>query len=137
MSYYEKWELEPRWDGAKSFYKKAYVVDYGDEYVLYSYDTNIASVNKQTNKISFSEYWDYSQTTLRHLKEFLRQYADKFWNIEDIREYQQYEKEGFKKRKNQIKRELNEEFEGVFNKDELKAILENELKYEGFKNFKI
>lgn len=67
--------LEPKYDGAKSFYKKAYVTLGGGEIKLYSYNTLIATYNPNTEELSFTGYWDYSQTTLRHLKDFLGQYT--------------------------------------------------------------
>lgn len=70
----QRW-LEPRYDGAQSFYKKAYVKLGGGEIKLYSYDTLIVTYNPNTEELSFTRYWDYSQTTLRHLKDFLGQYT--------------------------------------------------------------
>ena len=62
--------LEPRYNGRKSFYKKAKVVtkDNGDE-ELYSYGTHVGGVRsgKPYSKGKFS------QTTSRHQKEFFKQ----------------------------------------------------------------
>lgn len=79
-------ELEPKFDGHKSFYGKAVVNEMnhvilatgecvGDAtHVLKSYGTTIAEVGAD-RRVRISGYADYSRTTLRHLREFLRQYA--------------------------------------------------------------
>lgn len=63
-------ELEPKFDKRKSFYGKAYVryYDNGDS-VLLSYGTPVADV--KNNKPSVRMI--HSQTTLRHIKEYLKQ----------------------------------------------------------------
>ena len=63
--------LEPRYDGRKSFYGKALVDIQGDTKTLYSYDTKVAEV--RGGKATLFYDWDYSNTTLRHVKEFLKQ----------------------------------------------------------------
>ena len=68
-------ELSPQYDSRKSFYGKAKVVvkDNGD-YVLYSYDTPVATV-RNGKRVPEEEY-KASQTTGRHIKEFYRQFED-------------------------------------------------------------
>ena len=44
------------------------------EVVLYSYLTKIAVFNTNTGKLTLTNYWDYSITTLKHLKIFLKKY---------------------------------------------------------------
>lgn len=68
-------ELSPQYDSRKSFYGKAKVVvkDNGD-YVLYSYDTPVATV-RNGKRVPEEEY-KASQTTNRHIKEFYRQFED-------------------------------------------------------------
>jgi hypothetical protein len=71
-------ELIPKFDGAQSFYRKAFCrkeyEDGREVTALYSYDVRIATIDCRTQKIriAFDERWD-SQTTLRHIKEFIRQ----------------------------------------------------------------
>jgi len=64
-------ELEPVHDRAKSFYKKAVVKSDGDKRILQSYGTNVAEYDLNTGKAKV--YGTYSSTTLRHIKEFLKQ----------------------------------------------------------------
>lgn len=79
--------LEPRFDRAVSFYKKAYYkrMSNGD-LLFYSYDTLICFI--KGTKVYFTYAWDYSATTLRHVKEFLSQFTDlKRPSKDDIRKY--------------------------------------------------
>lgn len=71
------WALEPRYDARKSFYGKAEVEQSGLAYTLYSYGTKVARVYREagTDRYHIEIYGFYSATTLRHIKEFLRQYA--------------------------------------------------------------
>lgn len=68
-------ELSPQYDSRKSFYGKAKVVqkENGD-YVLYSYNTPVATV-RNGKRVPEEEY-KASQTTNRHIKEFYRQFED-------------------------------------------------------------
>ena len=73
-------KLEPDFDGRKSFYGKAYVDDRGNIKVLYSYETPVAMIKdgevvlgKATNRGYPYSVWKYSPTTIRHVKEFLKQ----------------------------------------------------------------
>lgn len=63
--------LEPRYDSRKSFYGKAQVDtgDKGDKNKLYSYDTLVAEIKDGKPVV----YGTYSQTTLRHIKDWLKQ----------------------------------------------------------------
>lgn len=72
-------ELQPRYDNAKSFYKKATVIVNGNESVLMSYSTRVACI---TSGMTHEEdmlvvFGTYSATTLRHIKEFAKQYGFK------------------------------------------------------------
>lgn len=62
-------ELQARYDGRKSFYKKAMVESNGNDLKLYSYNTLVAEF--KDNKPIIHGF--YSMTTLRHQKEFLKQ----------------------------------------------------------------
>lgn len=64
-------ELCPYYDSAKSFYGKAKVIEIENDVFLMSYDTIVAFFNRDT-KIA-KVVGTYSATTLRHIKEFLKQ----------------------------------------------------------------
>lgn len=92
MAYHGTFELQPLYDGHKSFYGKAFVerwdTEIGMRYVLKSYGTVVA-------KVTPISAWDAKQevfrvevgmkylsaTTLRHVKEFLAQTDDVFKGI--------------------------------------------------------
>ena len=67
-----RYELQAIYDSRKSFYRKAFVeCDNGKKY-LYSYDTKVAYIDE--NGVPHLLYnYDYSATTLRHVKEFILQ----------------------------------------------------------------
>ena len=63
------YELEARYDSRKSFYGKAMVQDG----VLYSYGTPVVERLGGSEGVRLLPAWDTSATTLRHVKEYLRQ----------------------------------------------------------------
>ena len=66
------YELAPRYDSRKSFYKKALVIelDNGTKQ-LQSYDTIVGEIKNG----EYFQLWDgKSQTTTRHIKEFKKQF---------------------------------------------------------------
>lgn len=64
--------LEPEYDSAKSFYKKARVITDGVNSILYSYSTKVCEIRPtEQNKVNILGF--YSQTTTRHIKDFLYQ----------------------------------------------------------------
>lgn len=83
-------ELKTIFDRAKSFYKKAYVKTIEDDdrhgattfYQLFSYNTLVCTITliednfTQTARsyYTLNEFSFYSQTTGRHVKEFIKQY---------------------------------------------------------------
>ena len=70
MSFESMYELTPQWDHCRSFYGKAHVlVEASGKLTLRSYSTNVAVVEKDEARV----FGTYSATTLRHIKEFLRQ----------------------------------------------------------------
>lgn len=92
MSYHGTFELQPLYDGCKSFYGKAFVERWGTEngtqLVLKSYDTKVAQVTPITSIGAYPAIYDVavnmnvlSATTLRHVKEFLAQTDDVFRGI--------------------------------------------------------
>ena len=64
-------ELCPYYDSAKSFYGKAKVIEIENDVFLMSYDTIVAFFNRDTKIAKVVN--TYSATTLRHIKEFLKQ----------------------------------------------------------------
>lgn len=64
-------ELLPYYDSAKSFYGKAKVIEIENDVFLISYDTIVAFFNRDAKVAQV--YGTYSVTTLRHIKEFLKQ----------------------------------------------------------------
>ena len=67
--------LEPEYDARKSFYGKAFIEQTPTGPELYSYGTRVAKI--EDGKVVLFRLWNSSQTTLRHVKEFLRQYGFK------------------------------------------------------------
>lgn len=65
-------KLEPRFDGRKSFYGKATEIYYDDGKIeLQSYSTIVAYIKDDKAVVNG---W-YSQTTGRHIKDFLKQHG--------------------------------------------------------------
>ena len=65
--------LESIFDSRKDFYGKAKKEEKKEVIALYSYDTKVATLNTKTNTLNLLEYSTCSQTTLRHVREFLLQ----------------------------------------------------------------
>lgn len=69
------YELAARYDARKSFGGKALVefetVDGVEHKTLISYGHEV--VRKRGDNVSLTDKWDFSSTTLRHVKEFLLQ----------------------------------------------------------------
>ena len=83
------YELNPVHDSVLSFYRKAMVTIYDDDSAcLFSYGTKAAIIDadKTPHILNMS-----SATTLRHVKEFLKQYGFKAENKKQI--YKDYAKE--------------------------------------------
>lgn len=64
-------ELCPYYDSAQSFYGKAKVFEIENDVFLMSYDTIVAFFNRDVRTVGVVD--TYSATTLRHIKEFLKQ----------------------------------------------------------------
>lgn len=88
----EKYTLEPRYDSRKSFYGKAIVskefVGTGYVITLRSYTTDVAEIflNGNGDYAKATVHGTYSPTTLRHIKEFLKQYGYKAETKKQIEE---------------------------------------------------
>lgn len=80
-------KLEPEYDSRKSFYGKANVVikDDGTE-ILYSYHTPVCAIKDGKATLLRKGYlgWSSSPTTLRHVKEFLKQHGLKSGSVNDL-----------------------------------------------------
>lgn len=61
--------IQPRFDSRKSFYGKARTYEENGNKVLISYSTKVAEIKDGKPIV----YGTYSSTTLRHIKEFLKQ----------------------------------------------------------------
>lgn len=61
--------LNPVYENVKSYYDKAIIDVDGEISKLYSYGTLVAEINDRQVRV----FGLYSQTTLRHIKEFLKQ----------------------------------------------------------------
>ena len=79
------YELSPEYDSAKSFYGKAKVLDHGVQKLLHSYDTHVATI--ANGGVILMDAWEDSATTLRHVKEFLKQNGFDAPNKAYIREH--------------------------------------------------
>ena len=66
-------DLEPVYSNVKSFYGKARIIRENEVIKLLSYNTVIAEI--KDNKVHINGF--YSQTSTRHLREFLQQYGFK------------------------------------------------------------
>lgn len=75
-------ELQAIYDGRKSFYGKAHLIESDEKVELQSYDTIVATYHKNENKFVLHD--KYSQTTTRHQKEFASQLGIKFKNTKEL-----------------------------------------------------
>ena len=77
-------ELTPKFDSRKSFYGKAKISFEGDRRLLLSYGTPVAFIEPDRPPVML-DGWDSTQTTLRHVKEFLKQNDLKAESLEQMR----------------------------------------------------
>lgn len=76
-------KFEPIYANEKSFYGKAQVVENGSITELYSYGTLVATYNSVDNIVKVVD--TFSNTTVRHIKEFIRQTTGQVASLSDIR----------------------------------------------------
>lgn len=77
----QQYDLRTEWDSRKSFYGKAWVRNNDGVLELISYTTRVACIYAdKTARV----YGTYSNTTLRHIKEFLKQNGFKADNSKQI-----------------------------------------------------
>lgn len=69
MTVHNIYELDARYDSRQSFYGKARIIDTDEGLKLQSYDTIVAEIKHGKATV----FGTYSPTTLRHIKEFLKQ----------------------------------------------------------------
>ena len=68
------YDLDTQFDSRKSFYNKAKVdVKRDGTQVLYSYNTPVCRISADDHRVTLFPKWNKSPTTLRHIKEFLKQ----------------------------------------------------------------
>ena len=77
--------LEPRYTNVKSFYGEAIVTVTPQKKTLTSYDTEVCVLDEENNIV---EIGYYSQTTNRHINEFLQQNGHKKMTKKEIEEYE-------------------------------------------------
>ena len=86
-------ELKCVYDHAQSFYKKAYYKKIkmltGEGLALYSYNTLVCIICD--NYYILNEYSFYSNTTARHVKEFLKQFLE-HTQVKSFLEHNNYSK---------------------------------------------
>lgn len=97
-------ELKPKYDNRKSFYGKATTRKEGNKLILKSYNTDVAFIvginedrntNTNNDKLKAIVNGLYSNTTTRHIKEFLKQNGFKAETSKDIlKEYGDKQKIG-------------------------------------------
>jgi hypothetical protein len=104
--------LSPQYDSRKSFYNKAHVVDDNDgNSTLYSYNTPVCRITD--GKVELLPKWDYSATTLRHVKDFLQQNGFEAGSKAQIaKKYSVVEESSV--RTMRTGRSLNEDFDGGY-----------------------
>lgn len=74
--------LSAVYDSAQSFYHKARVLHLcNGGFILRSYDTDVAYYDSETKTFYLGSKWDYSPTTLRHVKEFIYQHVYRFLGL--------------------------------------------------------
>ena len=85
-------ELTPRFDSRQSFYNKAHVVTHEDgTKVLWSYNTPVVRINPDgevtllRDRVGYQVLsWSTSPTTLRHVKEFLKQEGKEIGSLHEL-----------------------------------------------------
>jgi translation initiation factor 1 (eIF-1/SUI1) len=84
----QTYELSTNYDSRQSFYGKATVEVQGDVMRLISYTTIVATITKEVKAtgdvLTAKVFGTYSATTLRHIKEFLKQNGFKAENSKQI-----------------------------------------------------
>ena len=116
--------LEPQYDSRKSFYGKAQVeVDKDGNQVLYSYSTPVVKIKKggkEPADVELLDKWNCSPTTLRHVKDFLKQNGFKADSSSQIgKDYAMMMESRKQKKKCCESKELSEDSFDISNKDDV------------------
>lgn len=83
-----EYELRPIYDSRKSFYRKAIVKTETNKIKLQSYNTIVAEIiYPETGNKKAVVHGTYSNTALRHIKEFLKQNGFEADTINEVRKY--------------------------------------------------
>ena len=77
-------ELTPKFDSRTSFYSQDKISFESDRRILLSYGTPVAFIEPDRPPVML-DGWDSTQTTLRHVKEFLKQNDLKAESLEQMR----------------------------------------------------
>lgn len=75
--------LMPKYDSRASFYNKAMVIEKNGVKTLYSYLVPVCQV-KEDGVFVLGAKWDCSTTTIRHVKEFMKQLGFQVEGKKDI-----------------------------------------------------
>ena len=67
--------LQPEFENVRSYYNKAYYTVDDDIVTLYSYNTKIATISDERIKWITKDSKLLTNTTIRHLKEFIKQFT--------------------------------------------------------------
>ena len=78
-----EYELIPQFDSRKSFYKKAMVKTEDNQKTLYSFDAKVCIINLDLKTAQIISL--FSETTTRHIKEFLKQNGFKVEDTNQLR----------------------------------------------------
>lgn len=73
-------ELKPIFENVKSYYKKAKILRDEETTQLKSYNTIVLEIDSEGNITRNAQNYNFTNTTLRHCKEFLKQFT-KMQNI--------------------------------------------------------
>lgn len=80
-------QLKPCYSSNKSFYNKAVIIEEGNKIILKSYKTNVAYIKHNHAYVILNKKGKkalYSNTTIKHVKDFLKQYGFKVESTNQI-----------------------------------------------------
>ena len=79
-----RYNLIPKFENVKSYYDKTQVEFENNIKRLFSYNVLVCEINVEENTFYLYKDFNFSQTTLRHVKEFLKQH-NSFWDYNKSR----------------------------------------------------
>jgi len=84
-------DLIVKFDNRKSFYGKAKIETTGNYNTLYSYNLKVCTITENRKEVLLFNTNKWTQTTLRHVKEFIQQNKRKAESKEQIlADYKEY-----------------------------------------------